>query len=77
MTPKAQIKFDYTLQKNICMFIKRQGGNCLTEMIHQEYPQESSFVIDAMLRNLKNKKYISMDDKEIYLDLFIYDQLSV
>jgi len=73
MTPKAQIKFDYTLQKNICMFIKRQGGNCLTEMIHQE----SSFVIDAMLRNLKNKKYISMDDKEIYLDLFIYDQLSV
>ena len=72
MAKEAKIKFDYTLQKNICMYPKRQEGQCTTMQMKEEFNYESSFILEAMLKLLKRKDYISYDDHNVYLSDNLY-----
>ncbi len=67
-----KIKFDYTLQKNICMYLKRNDGKCTVDQINKDFEVEGPIVIQAMLKSLKQKKYISYDEKNVYLSDNLY-----
>lgn len=72
MAKEAKIKFDYTLQKNICMYLKRKEGQVSVEQIQKDFEQEGPIVVLAMLKSLKMKKYISYDDNNVYLSDNLY-----
>ena len=71
-TDEPKIKFDYTLQKNICMYLKRIGGHTTMTSIIDEFKTESPFVVEAMLKSLKGKKYISYDNHNVHLSDNLY-----
>lgn len=71
-TELPKVKFDYTLQKNICMYLKRNEGQVTMNQIQKDFEQEGPIVILAMLKSLQSKKYISYDDHNVYLSDNLY-----
>ena len=74
--PTKKIEFKHTLEKNICMTIKRNGGHISREGLYASF-QDESFVIDAFIKSLKSRKYLVEDDSGLYLDMYIYEKLAV
>jgi hypothetical protein len=67
-----KVKFDFTLQKNICMFLKRNEGQCSVEDLQKNFISEGEITVRAMLVSLKQKKYVSYDERNVYLSDNLY-----
>lgn len=71
-TEMPKVKFDFTLQKNICMYLKRNEGHASIEDVKSSFSQEGDITVMAMLKSLKQKKYVSYDDKNVHLSDNLY-----
>ena len=71
----AQTKFDYTVERNICSFLKSVGGNSTLGAIRQHFVNEDPIVIDHMIKLLKKKKYITTEFDVVYLDWFLLEKI--
>ena len=71
-TEVPKIKFDFTLQKNICMYLKRNEGQVSMEQLQKNFLSEGEITVTAMLKSLQGKKYISYDEKNVYLSDNLY-----
>lgn len=73
---KKKIEFKHTLEKNICIAMKKNGGFITKEGLYAAF-QDQSFVVDAFVKSLKNRKYLQEDDEGLHLDWYIYEKLMV
>ena len=71
-TEVPKIKFDFTLQKNICMYLKRNEGQVSMEQLQKNFLSEGEITVTSMLKSLQGKKYISYDEKNVYLSDNLY-----
>lgn len=70
----VKIDFKHTIEKNICLNIKRNGGSISRDGLYACF-QDQQFVIDAFVKSLIRRRYINEFDNELHLDWFILENL--